>query len=361
MIGTKAPSSQTGAEFRLLVDQTSIAMIVVRTADNVIEYGNQAANAMFTVENMVGEKLDSLGNASELIRLMEEAQAGKATIRDIQFTRAGASWAAGSAQVITWADKPAVAISLMEITSRKKLEAELRASVENLATSNADLEQFAYIASHDLQEPLRMISSYMTLLKQRYQGKLDSDADDFISYAVDGATRLQQMINDLLVFSRVQTRGKELATSDTQTAYVNAVENLAYMIGEEKAEITHDPLPSVLADSTQLTMLFQNLLSNAIKFHGDDTPRIHLSVEPVDGYYQFCVQDNGIGIDPQFFDKIFLIFRRLHTREEYPGTGIGLAVCKRIVSRHGGQIWVESQDGQGSRFYFTLMRGDRKD
>jgi light-regulated signal transduction histidine kinase (bacteriophytochrome) len=252
-------------------------------------------------------------------------------------------------------------LSLTEITARKKLEGELRASVESLATSNADLEQFAYIASHDLQEPLRMISSYMTLLKQRYQGKLDSDADDFISYAVDGATRLQQMINDLLIFSRVQTRGKELVPAQAETAYMNAVENLAYSISEEKAEVTHDPLPSVLADATQLTMLFQNLLSNAIKFHGQEAPRIHVSVEPGDEHYKFCVQDNGIGIDPQFFDKIFLIFRRLHTREEYPGTGIGLAVCKRIVSRHGGQIWVESQDGQGTRFYFTLLRGDRKE
>lgn len=364
MIGTKAPASHTGAEFRVVADQAPVALLVVRTANGVIEYCNHAADQLFGRSEMVGKKVEVLGSTVELTELIETAQTGEAVHSDVPLTRPvanGSAWAAVAARTITWENDQAVLLSLMEITNRKSLEAELRASVESLATSNADLEQFAYIASHDLQEPLRMISSYMTLLKQRYQGKLDGDAEDFISYAVDGATRLQQMINDLLVFSRVQTRGKELAPTEAEAAYGNALENLAYSMEEERAEITHEPLPLVRADATQLTMLFQNLLSNAIKFHGDETPRIHVSVEPTDGYYKFCVQDNGIGIDPQFFDKIFMIFRRLHTREEYPGTGIGLAVCKRIVSRHGGQIWVESPDGQGSRFYFTLLRGDGKE
>jgi light-regulated signal transduction histidine kinase (bacteriophytochrome) len=214
-----------------------------------------------------------------------------------------------------------------------------------------------------LQEPLRMVNGYMELLKQRYAGNLDKDADEFINFAVDGATRMQQMINDLLVFSRVQTRGKELVATDPNAALENAIENLEMAIEDSSAEITRARMPAVLADATQLTMLFQNLLSNAIKFRKpNEPPVVKITHEGDDKSLTVCVTDNGIGIDPQFFEKIFAIFRKLHTRGEYPGTGIGLAVGKRIVARHGGKIWVESTPDNGSRFFFTLLKpqgGDR--
>lgn len=362
MIGAKTALSPAGPDFAALVDLAPVALLAVDSADRRIRYANQSAADLLASDSLEGAKLDPFLDPADFSYLLERTQLGETARRSVQLMptlNANAMWAAAAARRTRWGKGDVVLLSLTDLREQKKLENELRASVDSLATSNADLEQFAYIASHDLQEPLRMIGSYMTLLKQRYQGKLDRNAEDFIDYAVDGASRLQHMINDLLIFSRVQTRGKELVLTSAESAFANATENLAYSISEAKAIITNDPLPRVLADATQLTMLFQNLLSNAIKFHVQDSPRIHVSVESINDQYRFCVQDNGIGIDPEFFDKIFLIFRRLHTRDEFPGTGIGLAVCKRIVSRHGGQIWVESQKGQGSRFYFTLRGGDR--
>lgn len=231
-------------------------------------------------------------------------------------------------------------------------------TLQKLASSNADLEQFVYIVSHDLQEPLRMINGYVQLIKDRYAGKLDKDAEEFIGFATDGASRLQQMIQDLLLYSRVQTRGKALVDTDSQKALDQAIDNLKFDIDETKAKITAGPMPMVKADHAQVAMLFQNLLGNAIKFRSS-VPEIRVTAEPDGEYYRFCIQDNGIGIDPQFFDRIFAIFRKLHTREEYPGTGMGLAVSKRIVGRHEGEIWVESESGHGSRFYFTMPRAER--
>lgn len=236
----------------------------------------------------------------------------------------------------------------------------LREYSESLSRSNSELEQFAYIASHDLQEPLRMIGSYLQLLEQRYKGRLDKDADDFINYSIDGANRLQQMINDLLVFSRVQTRGKEPTDTHVELALKGALENLRPSIQESKAKISYTNLPTVNADPIQLTMLFQNLLSNAIKFHGKETPEIKISSRIDKQMVEFCILDNGIGIDPQYKDRIFVIFQKLHNRDEYPGTGIGLAVCKRIIARHGGQIWVESKPGAGTKFYFTLPQAKKE-
>jgi signal transduction histidine kinase len=242
-----------------------------------------------------------------------------------------------------------------EIEVRKRAEQSLKEYTAELARSNADLQQFAYVASHDLQEPLRSISSFSQLLARRYQGELDSDADDFIAFIVGGATRMQTLINDLLTFSRIGTRGNPFAPVDCENILQTAKENLTVAIAESGAVITHDRLPALVADQTQLTQLFQNLFGNAIKFHRpEEAPRIHVSSKRQDGAWRLSVRDNGIGIDPQYFDRIFIIFQRLHGREKYAGTGMGLAICKRIVERHGGRIWVESEPGKGSTFHFVI-------
>jgi light-regulated signal transduction histidine kinase (bacteriophytochrome) len=231
---------------------------------------------------------------------------------------------------------------------------ELEKSIGELARSNSDLQQFAYVASHDLQEPLRMVASYTQLLAKRYKGKLDEDADEFIAYAVNGANRMQALIQDLLAFSRVDTKGQVFEPTPVETLLGYALANLKGVIEESGAVVTHDPLPTVMGDDRQLLHLLQNLLSNAIKFKATEPPRVHLSAERRGREWVFSVRDNGIGIDPQYADRIFVIFQRLHTNAEYPGTGIGLSICKKIVERHGGRIWMESQLGQGATFYFTL-------
>ena len=242
-----------------------------------------------------------------------------------------------------------------DVTARKRAEEEIRRYARELQRSNQELEHFAYVASHDLQEPLRTVSSYSQLLARRYRGRLDSDADDFIAFMVEGAARMQTLINDLLSFSRIGTRGDPFAPVDGAKILAAAQENLEAAIRESGAVITHEALPPLVADQTQLTQLFQNLFGNAIKFRRpDQAPRIHVSATRQDGAWHLSVRDNGIGIDPQFFERIFILFQRLHAREEYPGTGIGLALCKKIVERHGGRIWVESDPGKGSTFHFTL-------
>ncbi len=251
-------------------------------------------------------------------------------------------------------------VSFHDISERKQAQQALAQKTEDLARSNAELEQFAYVASHDLQEPLRMVSSYTQLLARRYQGKLDQDADEFIAYAVDGASRMQRLINDLLAFSRVGTRGKPFEETDCNAVLKDVLDNLQLSIAESGAVVTSDELPTLMADATQLTQLFQNLLSNAIKFHGEQPPQIHVGVRRQDGVWIFSVRDNGIGIAPEFFERIFVIFQRLHSRDEYSGTGIGLAVCKRIVERHGGRIWLESEPGKGATFSFTLPADGRR-
>ncbi len=241
-----------------------------------------------------------------------------------------------------------------QITRRETAEEALKRTVTDLRRSNAELEQFAYVASHDLQEPLRMVSSYMQLLSRRYAGKLDSDADDFIGFAVDGARRMQVLIQDLLVYSRVGTRGKPFEPTNCEDVLEQVLSNMEVAINESGAVVTHDPLPTVAADASQLAQIFQNLIGNAIKFQGEETPRVHVSAERKAGEWLFSVADNGIGIDPEFFERIFVIFQRLHGRGEYSGTGIGLAISRKIVERHGGRMWVESEPGTGSTFYFTI-------
>jgi PAS domain S-box-containing protein len=247
-----------------------------------------------------------------------------------------------------------VAATVSDITEQERAEDQLQQTLQDLKRSNEELEQFAYVASHDLQEPLRMVGNYTQLLARRYKGKLDADADEFIAYAVDGAKRMQTLINDLLAFSRVGRRGKEFVATDAEAVLDRTLGDLGAAAAESGVIITHDPLPLVMADDVQLGQVFQNLIGNAIRFRGDQSPQVHVSAQRNGSGYVFSVKDNGIGIAPEYFERVFVIFQRLHGRESYPGTGIGLAVCKKIVERHGGRIWIESEPGQGTTFYFTL-------
>ncbi len=243
-----------------------------------------------------------------------------------------------------------------DITEMKKgTEKALFRLNENLLRSNKELEQFAYIASHDLQEPLRMVSSFTQLLSQRYKDKLDQDAQEFIQFAVDGARRMQVLINDLLEFSRIETRGKKFSAVDMHSVLGHTIKNLSIIIKEKNALVITDELPTVIADEGQMIQLFQNLIGNSLKFC-NSLPMIHISAKEEKDHYLFKVNDNGIGIESQYFNKIFQIFQRLQPKEVYGGTGIGLAICKRIVERHGGKIWVESKPGEGSNFYFTINK-----
>lgn len=249
-----------------------------------------------------------------------------------------------------------VGAQLGQVVERTRAQQEIARNAEDLARSNAELEQFAYVASHDLQEPLRMVASFTQLLARRYQGKLDADADEFIRYAVDGAQRMQTLILDLLSYSRLSTKGQSPQRINASSACEAAIAQLRQSIKEKNAVVTVEPLPTVVGYSTQLTQLFQNLIGNALKYCNRQQPQVHVSAAANADHWVFSVRDNGIGIEPQYFERIFQMFKRLHTREQYSGTGIGLALCKKIVARHRGQIWVESQPGQGSNFHFTIPR-----
>ncbi|HEY4997824.1 MAG TPA: ATP-binding protein, partial [Usitatibacter sp.] len=250
-----------------------------------------------------------------------------------------------------------------DITRRKRDETALREArdelelrARELTRSNEELQQFAYVASHDLQEPLRMVASYTQLLERRYGDKLDGDAKEFMEFIVDGAARMKQLIEDLLAFSRVGTRGRDFREVASGDCLAKALSNLRGAQEASGAVVTHDPMPMVLADASQLAQIFQNLIGNAMKFRGGESTRIHVGAETREQVWVFTVRDNGIGLDPQYSDRIFMMFQRLHNKAEYPGTGIGLAICKKIVERHGGRIWVDSRPGGGSTFGFTLPR-----
>jgi len=258
--------------------------------------------------------------------------------------------------VRTEAGVPRYLIAVVEdIDARRRAEERLGKLNGELRRSNEELQQFAYVASHDLQEPLRMVSSYTQLLQEVYGEQLDEDAHKWIHYAVDGANRMQRLIEDLLSYSRVATKGHDFERVDSHAALGQALVNLQQGIEESEAIVTNSDLPEVSADPVQLVQLFQNLIGNAIKYRSDIPPHVHVTAARRDGLWEFAVSDNGIGIDARFQERVFAIFQRLHTRREYPGTGIGLAICRRIVERHGGTIWFESEPGHGTIFRFTLL------
>jgi PAS domain S-box-containing protein len=252
---------------------------------------------------------------------------------------------------------------LRDITERKAAEEAMAKQAAELTRSNRELEQFAYVASHDLQEPLRMVASYTQLLERRYGAKLDEDAREFISYAVDGVTRMQALINDLLAYSRAGTRSAPFEVVEAEAVLDRVLATLEPTIEEARATVVREPLPSVLADPVQLGQVLQNLIQNAIKFRKPDVaPVVRISAEAMGGEWVFTIADNGIGIAPEFRARIFALFQRLHSRDEYPGTGIGLSICQKIVERHGGRIWVGGTPGEGSTFHFTLpQRADKKE
>lgn len=234
-----------------------------------------------------------------------------------------------------------------EVIKHKLTEMEMEKLMDELKRSNKELQQFAYVASHDLQEPLRMVTSFTQLLERRYRGNLDDDADDFINYIVEGAKRMQNLIDDLLTYSRVTTQAEVFKTVDMEEVLKFSIANLKVLVDENDAKITHDPLPTITADMSQMIQLFQNLIGNAIKFHGSEPPIIHISAQRDGETWIFSIEDNGIGIEPHHRERIFRVFQRLNKRDDYPGTGIGLSVCEKIIQRHYGKIWLESEPEKG--------------
>ena len=343
--------------------ESSDDAIVGTTLDGVITSWNDGAERLygFGPQEAIGRKISFLvphDRLNEVRSILEREKAGERvehfeTVR----RRKDGSLVDVSLTVspILDADGQIVGVSNIarDVSARKRAE-ELARRAEDLARSNADLEQFAYVASHDLQEPLRMVTSYCDLLQRRYKGKLDEDADDFIDYAVDGAKRMQELVRGLLAYSRVGPLSKTLQSVDSAQVFDRAVANLTVAIQESDAVVSHGTLPQVIADPTQLEHVLQNLIGNAVKFRGDEPPRVRVRATRKGEMWLFSVKDNGIGIDSQYSDKIFAIFQRLHGRGKYPGTGLGLAICKKIVERHGGRIWFDSQPGEGSTFYFTV-------
>jgi len=355
----EAALRQSEENFSKAFRSSPTALLITRLADGRYLELNDAYCAIVGFERR--ELLGRLTTEFNIFVRASDRQAivqrllAEGSVRDFELDirhRSGAlrHVVAGQEQ-ITFNGEACILSTLVDITDRKRIEDELR-------RSNAELEQFAYVASHDLQEPLRGMAGMVQLLQQLYQGRLDERADELIGHAVDAAGRMQALINDLLAYSRVGRRGGAFTAADTGLALRAALDNLAVMVAETGAVITPGPLPSVTADFTQLVQLFQNLVGNALKFRGERAPEVAVSAEREAAGWRFAVRDNGLGIEPQYFERIFQVFQRLHTRREYPGTGIGLALCKKIVERHGGRLWVESQPGQGSTFFFTLPDRD---
>ena len=364
--------AQMESRYRGLLEAAPDAMVVVNTLGEIVLLNEQAERQFgFLRDELVGQKVKRIipeGFAERLIadalRSREDALAQQigTGIELVGQRKDGTSFPIEiMLSPLDSAEGILVTAAIRDITTRKRSDSDLMQKIDELYRSNEELGQFAYIASHDLQEPLRMVASYTQLLSRRYKGRLDSDADEFISFAVDGANRMHRLIHDLLAFSRVGTKGRELLDISSEHALKHALINLRGAIEESSALVTYDRLPVVQADETQLVQLFQNLIGNAIKYQNPGVPRVHISAVKQDQTrWMFSVNDNGIGIDSLYFDKIFGMFQRLHKREEFAGTGIGLAICKKIVERHSGTLSVESQLGEGSTFSFTLAGSEKK-
>jgi PAS domain S-box-containing protein len=362
---------ETEAKYRGLLEAAPDAMVVVNQAGEIVLLNLQAEKQFgYHRDELVGQRVKNIipeGFAERLIadgtRTAAEALAQQiGTGIDLLGRRKNGSDFPIEIMLspLESADGILVTAAIRDITERKKSDEFLLKTVGELKRSNDELEQFAYIASHDLQEPLRMVASYTQLLAKRYRGRLDSDADEFIAYAVDGSNRMQQLIEDLLAYSRAGMDGRALQKISSDRSLQKALANLRLTIEETGALVTHDSLPDITTDDTQLTQVFQNLVGNAIKYRSAEVPRIHVSAAANgSNEWIFSVRDNGLGIDPKYFARIFVLFQRLHGRDEFDGTGIGLAICKKMLERLGGRIWVESQPEQekGSTFHFALPQG----
>jgi PAS domain S-box-containing protein len=360
------PDREAGAKYRGLLEAAPDAMIVVNQDGEIVLLNLQAEKQFgYHRDELVGQPVTNIipeGFAERLIaddlRSAADALAQQigTGIELVARRKDGTEFPIEiMLSPLDSADGILVTAAIRDISVRKAAETNLQQKVEELNRSNDELGQFAYIASHDLQEPLRMVASYTQLLSKRYKGQLDADADEFIAFAVDGASRMQQLIEDLLSYSRVATTGNELLDTSSEYALEQSLQNLHWAIKDSGALVTHDPLPVVQADQTQLVQLFQNLIGNAIKYQTPGIPEVHISATKRDEKsWSFAVKDNGLGIDPQYFERIFGMFQRLHKRDEYSGTGVGLAICKKIVERHGGSLRVESALGLGSTFSFSL-------
>ena len=364
--------AQMEGRYRGLLEAAPDAMVVVNQSGEIVLLNVQAEKQFgYRRDELVGQKVKNIipkGFAERLIadgtRSAAEALAQQiGTGIELSGRRKDGSEFPIEIMLspLESADGIVVTAAIRNITVRKKADLQLVQKVEELNRSNEELEQFSYVASHDLQEPLRMVASYTQLLASRYKGKLDADADEFISFAVDGCNRMQGLIQDLLAYSRSGMDGKVLHERSSENALNNALKNLSGTIEESGAVVTHDALPVITTDDTQLAQVFQNLVGNAIKYHGTAVPAVHISATRNDlEEWTFSVRDNGLGIEAQYFERIFILFQRLHGRTEFKGTGIGLAICKKIVEGLGGRIWVESQVGKGSTFYFALPGKDLK-
>lgn len=346
-----------------IVQVVSDAIVVTDTQFRIISW-NRAAETMYGWQEaeVLGQSLTALVNAVFLNETIDQVRemflaTGYWSGRVWQHRKDGTRMPILSAvTVIRSEDGRAIGSVAVnrDISDQLEIEEALRQRTRTLEARNEDLAQFAYVASHDLQEPLRMITAYLQLLSERYSGQLDEVADEFIDYALDGATRMRQLIIDLLAYAKIGRNDLVLTPLSLEDVLQQALANLELRLQETQVTITHDPLPDVTAEKTQMVQLFQNLISNAIKFRNQTHPVIHIVARQESEHWVIQVRDNGIGIDPKMSKRVFTIFQRLHTRQQYPGTGIGLAICKKIVQTHGGTIWVKSEPGEGATFSFTL-------
>jgi PAS domain S-box-containing protein len=350
---------ESEARFRALAESSPLAIFVNR--DDRVFLANPACLKLFgasSPEELIGKPALELfdPDSRSLVRERIRVDSEEVPLVEVRILRLDGTAVDVEATASPFLDQgvKAIQVLLRDITERKQAEQELRERTEELLASNTELEKFAYVASHDLQEPLRMVTNYTQLLQRRYQGKLDSDADEFIAYAVDGAARMRTLIDELLAYSRVGTQGAPFVLTALEGVLADVLQGLEVALSEAGAVVSRDPLPELRCDKTQIARVFQNLIVNGVKFHGADPPAIHVGARREGEEWVFSVKDNGIGIDPGYFDRIFIIFQRLQSRVDYEGTGMGLAIGKRVIERHGGRIWVESLPGAGSTFYFTL-------